>query len=101
MNVMAFIWLIIYRTFVVPAMVSGFYAGSLFNSKMREGRKARKNQFRRLASETAGIAGRKRILFHCTSAGEWLQALPIIEKLKSLDPRLFIMVSFFSPSGFN
>ena len=53
-----------------------------------------------LGSEIIKANGRKRILFHCTSAGEWLQALPIIEKMKSVDPDLFIMVSFFSPSGY-
>jgi 3-deoxy-D-manno-octulosonic-acid transferase len=81
-------------------MIAGFYTGSLFNAKMRDGRKARKNQFSRLADAVSKAGARKRILFHCTSAGEWLQAVPIIEKMKSVNPEIFIMVSFFSPSGF-
>ena len=97
---MSLILLFLYNILVVPVLISGFYIGSLFNAKMREGRKARKNQFSVLAGEISKAGSRKRILFHCTSAGEWLQALPIIEKLKSLNPGLFIMVSFFSPSGF-
>jgi 3-deoxy-D-manno-octulosonic-acid transferase len=97
---MSLILLLLYNILVVPAMKAGFYAGSLFNAKMREGRKARKNQFAILAQEIAKAGNRKRILFHCTSAGEWLQALPLIEKMKALNPQLFIMVSFFSPSGY-
>jgi 3-deoxy-D-manno-octulosonic-acid transferase len=61
---------------------------------------ARRNQFTLLETAILKASGRKRILFHCTSAGEWLQALPIIEKMKALNPDIFIMVSFFSPSGF-
>ena len=97
---MSLILLFLYNILVVPVLIAGFYIGSLFNAKMREGRKARKNQFSRLAGDISKAGSRKRILFHCNSAGEWLQALPIIEKLKSLNPGLFIMVSFFSPSGF-
>ncbi|MBN1145369.1 MAG: hypothetical protein JXA72_13140 [Bacteroidales bacterium] len=97
---MSLIWMLLYNLLVVPVIYSGFYIGSLFNSKIREGLKARKNQFVWLGSEIIKANDRKRILFHCTSAGEWLQALPIIEKLKSVNPGLFIMVSFFSPSGY-
>ncbi len=97
---MSLIWMLLYNLLVVPVIYSGFYIGSLFNSKIREGLKARKNQFAWLGNEITKADDRKRILFHCTSAGEWLQALPIIEKLKSVNPGLFIMVSFFSPSGY-
>ena len=97
---MSFIWLVLYNLLVVPLIYAGFWIGSFFNAKIREGRKARKNQFSRLANDILKAGDRKRILFHCTSAGEWLQALPIIERIKSMDSGLFIMVSFFSPSGF-
>jgi 3-deoxy-D-manno-octulosonic-acid transferase len=97
---MSLIWLILYNLLVVPLIYVGFGIGSLFNVKIREGLKSRRNQFRVLSAEISKAGDRKRILFHCTSAGEWLQALPIIEKLKSEYPRLFIMVSFYSPSGF-
>lgn len=41
------------------------------------------------------------IWFHSASMGEFEQAKPIIEKLKTKYPKIFIVVSFFSPSGFN
>lgn len=97
---MSVILLFLYNTLVVPAMKAGFYAGSWFDPKMREGLRARKNLFKYLTDKITRAQSRKRILFHCTSAGEWLQAVPIIEKLKSMNSQLFIMVSFFSPSGF-
>lgn len=42
----------------------------------------------------------RRIWFHCASLGEFEQAKPIIEQLKTQQPHIFIAVSFFSPSGF-
>ena len=44
--------------------------------------------------------GRKCVWFHCASLGEFEQGRPLIEKLKSDDSSLFIVLSFFSPSGF-
>lgn len=45
-------------------------------------------------------AGKNRVWFHCASLGEFEQGRPLIEKLKSYDPSLFIVLSFFSPSGY-
>ena len=42
----------------------------------------------------------KSVWFHCASLGEFEQAVPIIEACKSLLPNFKIIVSFFSPSGF-
>lgn len=39
--------------------------------------------------------------FHVASLGEFEQARPIIEKLKMADPAHRILVTFFSPSGYN
>lgn len=43
----------------------------------------------------------KTIWFHASSMGEFEQAKPIIELLKEKYPEIKIIVSFFSPSGFN
>lgn len=42
----------------------------------------------------------KRIWVHCASLGEFEQARPIIEKLKSQRPEYSIVLTFFSPSGY-
>ncbi|XFE76689.1 glycosyltransferase N-terminal domain-containing protein [Algoriphagus halophilus] len=39
--------------------------------------------------------------FHVASLGEYEQAKPVIAKLKQEKPSLFILVSFFSPSGYD
>lgn len=42
-----------------------------------------------------------RIWFHVASLGEFEQAKPVIETLKKERPELEIILSFFSPSGYN
>ena len=37
---------------------------------------------------------------HCSSLGEFEQGRPVIEKLKAQNPQLIIVVSFYSPSGY-
>ncbi len=43
---------------------------------------------------------RKTAWFHCASLGEFEQARPLIEKLKQEKPDYRIVLSFFSPSGY-
>ena len=38
--------------------------------------------------------------FHCASLGELEQGKPIIEKLKKKDPSIKILITIFSPSGY-
>lgn len=38
--------------------------------------------------------------FHCASLGEFDQGLPLMNKLKTENPDIFLWVTFFSPSGF-
>lgn len=45
--------------------------------------------------------GKKKIWFHSASMGEFEQARPIIERLKSTHPEIQIIVTFFSPSGYD
>lgn len=42
----------------------------------------------------------KTIWFHCASLGEFEQGVPIMEAIKKLKPNHKIVVSFFSPSGY-
>lgn len=59
------------------------------------------------------IAGRKRFWeqlpdvssqevywFHCASLGEFDQGLPLMNQLKQENPSMYLVVTFFSPSGF-
>ncbi|HET7361383.1 MAG TPA: glycosyltransferase N-terminal domain-containing protein [Salinimicrobium sp.] len=42
----------------------------------------------------------KTIWFHCASLGEYEQALPVIKEIKKLYPNHKIVLTFFSPSGY-
>jgi 3-deoxy-D-manno-octulosonic-acid transferase len=44
--------------------------------------------------------GEKRIWVHCSSLGEFEQGRPLIESLKEKYPHYKIVISFFSPSGY-
>ena len=46
-----------------------------------------------------GVTGRK-VWIHAASLGEFEQARPIIERIKSEVPKTVIIVTFFSPSGY-
>jgi len=67
--------------------------GTPFSKKLKEfisGRKSRNS-----------VNEKNAIWFHCASVGEFEQARPLIEKIKTSNPFEKILVSFFSPSGFN
>jgi 3-deoxy-D-manno-octulosonic-acid transferase len=81
--------------FLYKAAVS---VASVFNPKAGSWLKGRKNLFERL--EEAIPAGEKIIWVHCASLGEFEQGLPVIESLKSRFPAYRILLTFFSPSGF-
>ena len=72
---------------------------SLFNNKARLWTKGRKNIFFKLQSafknETAKI-----IWIHAASLGEFEQGRPLIEKLKIKYPEKKVLLTFFSPSGY-
>lgn len=44
--------------------------------------------------------GQPLVWMHCASLGEFEQGRPVIEALKQEDPRLFLLLTFFSPSGY-
>ncbi len=69
---------------------------SVFNSKAKRWKKGRKNWKNQLPNTQQ----REVIWFHCASLGEFDQGLPLMELFKKKDPDLFLLVTFFSPSGF-
>ena len=70
---------------------------SLFNKKLKLFVNGRKETFKKLAS----ITSNDRVFWiHSASLGEFEQARPIIERLKIKYPNYKIVVTFFSPSGY-
>ena len=97
---MTTIWFLIYNTIIIPVLYLFFRAGSLFNKKIKEGFQDRKGLFKKLENDISTLDGSKKIIwFHSASMGEFEQAKPIIEKLKS-EHDVNILVTFFSPSGY-
>ena len=71
---------------------------ALFNDKIQLFVKGRKNVFKKLKEE---IRKDDQVAwFHCASLGEFEQGRPVIEGFKEIYPTYKIVVSFFSPSGY-
>jgi len=71
---------------------------AVFNTKMRLGVIGRKETFNLLKSELK--SDDKTFWFHCASLGEYEQGLPVFEEIKKDHPNHKIVISFFSPSGY-
>lgn len=73
---------------------------SLFNPKAVLWLKGRKNVFDRIESAIRTSESKQLIWFHCASLGEFEQGRPLMEKLKKQNPSVKIILTFFSPSGY-
>ena len=71
---------------------------SLFNSKLKLGVKGRSQTFQTLQNKLSKTD--KTMWFHCASLGEFEQGLPVFKELKKLYPDHKIVLTFFSPSGY-
>ena len=95
-------WYYLYNLIVVPFMYIGFSAGRVFNAKIRKGIEGRKNMFENLEQKMHTLSQKRpRFWIHNSSMGEFEQAKPVIKHLKKAFPNGCVIVSFFSPSGFD
>lgn len=76
-------------------IVSAF---SIFNSKAKLFSRGRKNIFDHI--EKTVDTTQRHIWFHFASLGEFEQGRPVLEKIKELHPQKRIVITFFSPSGY-
>ncbi len=88
--------LLVYNTGIAVYNL-GIRVFSLFNEKARMLKNGRKETFRRLKEQAPG---EKPIWIHCASLGEFEQGRPLIEAIKKKDPSKKIVLTFFSPSGY-
>ena len=92
----------IYNYLFLPLVLALLPLAKIFVKKISLGVKARQNLFAQLEQNLSGFdPNRPRILVHSTSVGEWLQAEPIVARLKKQYPHSILVASFFSPSGYN
>lgn len=88
---------ILYSAFI-GLMKAGFFLGQFFNEKISQGYKGRKQSLKRVRNSFTRQDAV--IWMHAASLGEYEQGLPVLEELKSLYPCHKILVTFFSPSGY-
>jgi len=73
---------------------------SNFHPKAKKWMDGRKNYFEHLKSSIHSKKQGKRIWMHVSSLGEFEQGRPVVENLLQKFPQLELIVTFFSPSGY-
>lgn len=90
-------FVILYNVFLA-LFKAGTFIFSLFNVKAKKWVAGRKDIFKKL--ELAIPANEKIIWMHCASLGEFEQGRPVLENIRSKYPTYKIVLTFFSPSGY-
>lgn len=87
----------IYNIFLI-FFRAGIHFASLFNQKAKKWVSGRKNILDRLEKDLDGNKGI--VWMHCASLGEFEQGRPILEEIRRKWPDKRILLTFFSPSGY-
>ena len=77
----------------------GIWVASLFSKKTKKFLDGRRGLVRKIENAFADVKDDV-VWFHCSSVGEFEQARPLIEWYKGSLPQTRILLTFFSPSGF-
>jgi len=77
----------------------GIRIAALWNPKARRWVEGRKGLFKAITASGIGNSGKK-VWMHCASLGEFEQGRPLLEALRNEYPGLKIVLTFFSPSGY-
>jgi len=89
---------IIYKLFIsLYPFVAKLISGT--NEKAKLWVEGRKDIFNKLKEAFASNKS-KVVWVHCSSLGEFEQGRPVIEELKATNPSVKILLTFFSPSGY-
>src|SRR5215467_12878282 len=87
-------------TLSIHVLRLGFILAALFNQKARQFVVGRKNIFKKLTAAFSENKTSKLVWVHCASLGEFEQGRPLIEALKAKLPQIKVLLTFFSPSGY-
>ncbi|MCR5076615.1 MAG: 3-deoxy-D-manno-octulosonic acid transferase [Prevotella sp.] len=83
---------------IMYAIQLGIAIGSLFNEKLRKMWRGERDAVRMLRAKLEPDA--RYIWFHAASLGEFEQGRPLIEQIRKDYPQYRILLTFFSPSGY-
>jgi 3-deoxy-D-manno-octulosonic-acid transferase len=75
------------------------HLAAVFHPKAKKWVEGRSNWHEQLSSWRTRHPG-KLYWFHCASVGEFEQGRPLIEAIKQKQPEVLILITFFSPSGY-
>jgi 3-deoxy-D-manno-octulosonic-acid transferase len=78
---------------------AGIGVASLWNPKAKKWLRGRRGLFDNIRLSLAGKSS-KIIWFHCSSLGEFEQGRPVMEKIRAAFPGYKLLITFFSPSGY-
>ena len=82
----------------VNLLIAAMKIGAFFNYKLKKGLAGRRQSCKKVKSAFSPID--RVIWMHAASLGEYEQGLPVLEKLKDNFPEHKILITFFSPSGY-
>ncbi|MBI5914040.1 MAG: 3-deoxy-D-manno-octulosonic acid transferase [Bacteroidetes bacterium] len=87
---------------VVGSYFLAIRLAAFWNEKTRLWVAGRKDLLTRLEDEISSkrIDNQPLVWVHCASLGEFEQGRPVIEKLKATQPETQVLLTFFSPSGY-
>ena len=83
---------------IIYLYLLGVAITSLFNEKVRKMWRGERDAFRVLREKVDPTA--RYVWFHAASLGEFEQGRPLMEELRRQHPELKILLTFFSPSGY-
>ncbi len=84
----------------IYAFQLGLKLASPFNTKAKLWTEGRKNWKKNLKESVNELKLQNAIWLHCASLGEFEQGRPVIEKIKKDFPDQKVVLTFFSPSGY-
>ncbi|WP_170110314.1 3-deoxy-D-manno-octulosonic acid transferase [Flavilitoribacter nigricans] len=80
---------------------AGIRLAAIWNEKARQWISGRQRIWQQLETfKATAPEGVPRIWIHCASLGEFEQGRPLIEKIKARHPEVQLILTFFSPSGY-
>jgi len=95
-------WFLLYNILIIPLQYVGFYLLSPFVGKIRRGIRGRKHLWDELETFVRHRnSERDLFIVHCASLGEYEMAKPVIEGLRTSREPADIVLTFFSPSGYD
>lgn len=85
-------------TILIHATAFGLQFAQFFSPKLKQFVAGRKETYRILSEKLD--PNKETVWFHCASLGEFEQGFPIMQEVKTKFPQYQLVISFFSPSGY-